>query len=324
MIYTDLWGPAPIPSTKGYRYYIFFVDDITRYTWLFPITTKSQALDIFITFKRQIENQLNLKIKAMQIDMGGEFKAFEPYLKKKGISQRHSCPYLHEQNCKVERKHRHIVETRLTLLAQAKMPLKYWQEAFTYAVYIINKLVSHVVGIKTPFELPYSSKPDYSQIKVFGCECFPYLRPYNKHKFDFHTFKCVFLGVSLTHKGYVCMSQSGRIYVSASVRFNENSFPFSSDPSFNKKESMNESDSTALSEKFQIVSFPVNSSNNLTQPAVVHSHSQDITGNMELLQNLVQDEAQQILETDTLSGNHSPHQVLLYIPEDSSNPFPAT
>ncbi|KAH9718454.1 hypothetical protein KPL71_022239 [Citrus sinensis] len=49
------------------------------------------------------------------------------------------------------------------------MPLKYWQEAFTYAVYTINRLVSPVVGSKTPFELLYSSKRDYSQIKVFGC-----------------------------------------------------------------------------------------------------------------------------------------------------------
>ena len=213
----------------------------------------------------------------------GEFKAFEPYLRREGITLRHSCPYLHKQNDKVERKHRHIVKTGLTLLAQAKMPLKYWQEAFTYAVYTINRLVSPVVGSKTPFELLYSFKPDYSQIKVFGCKCFPYLRPYNKHKFDFHTFKCVFLGVSLTHKGYVCMSQSGRIYISAaSVRFNENSLPLSNYPNFNKNESMNESEFTTLSEKFQVVSFPVNSLDNFTQLAAAHNHSQDTAGNMEL------------------------------------------
>ena len=41
LIHTDLWRIAQIPSTKGYRYYISFVDDRTRYTWLFPITTKS-------------------------------------------------------------------------------------------------------------------------------------------------------------------------------------------------------------------------------------------------------------------------------------------
>ncbi|KAH9667197.1 retrovirus-related pol polyprotein from transposon RE1 [Citrus sinensis] len=100
LIHTDLWGPAPILSTHGHRYYISFVDDRTRYTWLFPLATKSQALETFITFKNQIEKQLNLTIKALQTDMGGEFKAFEPYLKREGITLRHSCPYLHEQNGK--------------------------------------------------------------------------------------------------------------------------------------------------------------------------------------------------------------------------------
>ena len=196
--------------------------------------------------------------------MGGEFKAFEPYLKREGIALRHSCPYLHEQNGKVERKHRHIVETGLALLAQAKMPLKFWQEAFSYATFIINRLTSPVLENKTPFELLYSLKPDYTQIKIFGCECFPFLRPYNKHKFDFHTSKCILLGISSVHKGYVCMSNSGRIYISASVKFNENSFPFEKDSSFRKQESVKEGDEVALLEKFQVVSFSVNSSHSLT------------------------------------------------------------
>ena len=189
MIHTDLWGPAPIPSTKGHRYYIFFVDDKTRYTWLFPITTKYQALDIFIIFKKTNRKPTECKDQNTTNRHGGEFRIFELYLKKEVIILRHSYPYPYEQNGKIERKHRHIVETGLTLLAQAKMPLKYWQKAFTHTVFIINRLVSLVTRNKTPFELMYSLKLDYSQVKVFGCECFPHLRPYNKRKFDFHTSK---------------------------------------------------------------------------------------------------------------------------------------
>lgn len=70
LIHSNLWGPAPIPSTYQHKYYISFVDDKTRYTWLFPLTTKSQAFDTFVVFKNQIENQLNLKIKTLQTDMG--------------------------------------------------------------------------------------------------------------------------------------------------------------------------------------------------------------------------------------------------------------
>ena len=77
---------------------------------MFPLTSKSQAFDTFVTFKNQIKNQLNLKIKALQTNMGGEFKVFRPFLEKERITLRQSCPYLYEQNGKAERKHKHVVE----------------------------------------------------------------------------------------------------------------------------------------------------------------------------------------------------------------------
>ena len=61
---------------------------------------------------------------------------------------------------------------------------------------------------------------------MFGCSCFPDLRPYNKHRFAFKTSKCVFLGDSPFHKGYKCLHPSGRIYIARSVTFDEHSFPY--------------------------------------------------------------------------------------------------
>ena len=40
LIHTDLWGPSPIPSRSGYIYYISFVDDFSRYTWIYPLKLK--------------------------------------------------------------------------------------------------------------------------------------------------------------------------------------------------------------------------------------------------------------------------------------------
>ena len=140
IIHTDLWGPAPTISNQGFRYYIAFIDDKTNYTWIYGLTQKSQALTTLITFKNQIEKSLELKIKALQCDMGGEYKAFETYLKREGISLRYSCPYTHHQNGKAERKYRHIVEFGLTLLSQANLPLKFWWEAFSNAAYLINRM----------------------------------------------------------------------------------------------------------------------------------------------------------------------------------------
>ena len=108
------------------------------------------------------------------------------------------------------------------------------------------------------------------------------------------------------------MSNSGRIYISASVKFNENSFPFEKDSSFRKQESVKEGDEVALFEKFQVVSFSINSPYSLTQVTTAHSNSPDITRNTKCSPSLVQNEMQQVNDTDTISGSpstHSPPQI---------------
>ncbi|KAL2475264.1 Retrovirus-related pol polyprotein from transposon tnt 1-94 [Abeliophyllum distichum] len=79
---------------------------------------------------------------------------------------------------------------------------------------------------KSPYEALFKHITDYKSLKVFGCACYPCLRPYQKHKFDFHTQRCVYLGPSTSHKGFKCLSSNGRIYVSRHVVFDENSFSF--------------------------------------------------------------------------------------------------
>ena len=92
------------------------------------------------------------------------------------------------------------------------MDLKFWWEAFVLATYLLNRLPTAVVEKKlSPFEVLYGRKPDYKFIKVFGCACFPYLQPYNKHKLAFKTSKCLFMGYSPFHKGYRRLHHAGRI-----------------------------------------------------------------------------------------------------------------
>lgn len=157
----------------------------------------------------------------MQTDWGGEFRIFETFLKNNGIGFRHPCPHTSQQNGIIERKHHDIVEMGLTLLAQASMPMKYWWDAFYTSTYIINRLPTPVLNNLSPWEKAYNLSLDYTFLKVFGCACFPFLRPYQTHKFQLHSTKCVFLGYSEHHKGYKCLSSSGRLYISRSVVFNE-------------------------------------------------------------------------------------------------------
>jgi len=139
-----------------------------------------------------------------------------------------SCPHAHQQNGVAERKHRHIVEVGLALLANASMPLKLWDEAVLTATYLINILPSKVIDFDTPSERLFKEKPDYKSLRVFGYACWPNLRPYNTKKLAFRSIRCVFLGYSGRHKGFKCLEpSSGRVYISRDVVFDEAVFPFS-------------------------------------------------------------------------------------------------
>lgn len=76
LIHTDVWGPAPIQCKTGFKYYISFVDDHNKFTWLYPLRTKGEALSAFIQFKKLVENQFQRTIKIVQNDWGSEFRSF--------------------------------------------------------------------------------------------------------------------------------------------------------------------------------------------------------------------------------------------------------
>jgi len=185
LIHTDVWGPAPIVSPSGLKYYVHFIDDFSRFTWIFPLKQKSETMHAFTQFKAMVENQFNTKIKVIQCDGGGEYKPVQRMALESGTIFRMSCPYTSQQNGRAERKHRHIVELGLTLLAQAKMPRHYWWEAFSTAVYLINRLPSSINPNKSPYSLVYKKEPDYENLKPFGCACYPASNHTTKINFSF-------------------------------------------------------------------------------------------------------------------------------------------
>lgn len=63
-------------------------------------------------------------------------------------------------------------------------------------------------------------------LKTFCCSCFPLLKPYNNHKLDFHTQKCLMIGYSPIHKGYTCLSPTEKTYIAKHVQFNKSEFLF--------------------------------------------------------------------------------------------------
>jgi histone deacetylase 1/2 len=226
-VYSDVWGPATV-SVGGYKYYVSFIDAFSKFTWVYLLHAKSEVEQVFIRFQTHVERLLNHKILCVQSDWGGEYQRLHKYLQTHGISHHVSCPYTHQQNGAAKRKHRHIVEIGLALLAYSSMPVRFWDEAFLTVTFFINRLPTRVIDNATPMERLFNAKPDYTMLKSFGCACWPHLRPMNNKKLAFRSKECVFVGYSSHHKGYKCLDTSmGRIYISRDVVFDESVFPFS-------------------------------------------------------------------------------------------------
>ena len=226
-LFSDVWT-SPILSIDNYKYYLIIVDHYSRYIWLYPLKLKSQMKETFIRFTALVENKFQVKVGTLFSDNGGEFIALRGFLASKGISHLTSPPHTPEHNGLAERRHRHIVETGLTLLTTAKLPLQYWTYAFSTAVYLINRMPTQILSNQSPYQTMFNERPNYSKLKIFGCLCFPWLRPYMPHKLSPRSVPCIFLGYSLTQSAYLCMDQTtNRVYVSRHVKFDETIFPYS-------------------------------------------------------------------------------------------------
>ncbi|PRQ49673.1 putative RNA-directed DNA polymerase [Rosa chinensis] len=190
IIHSDVWSSST-SSVSGFKYYVLFTDEFSRYTWIYPVRRKNEVLTHFQTFVAMIQNLFHHSIKFLQSDNGTEYVsyAFSNYCNSLGIQQRFSCPHTPQQNGLAERKHLHIATMARALLLTSGTPHNLWVEAVLTSVYLINLLPTPVLDWDTPHRRLY--------------------------------------GYSPKHKGYRCLDPtSDRVYVSRHVLFDETSFPY--------------------------------------------------------------------------------------------------
>jgi transposase InsO family protein len=127
LIHSHVWGPAPITSQSGIRWFITFIDDYTRMTWLYTMRHKSDVRNIFLIFYRMVCTQFSLPVKIIRSDNCGEYLNSEllSFFQNNGILHETTCPRTPQQNGVVECKNRHILETTRALLIGAHVPQHY-------------------------------------------------------------------------------------------------------------------------------------------------------------------------------------------------------
>ncbi|GJT39309.1 putative ribonuclease H-like domain-containing protein [Tanacetum coccineum] len=171
LLHMDLFGPTSVRSLNHKTYCLVITDDFSRFSWVFFLRTKDETSGILKDFIRQIENQLNQKVKTIRCDNGTEFKNrdFIEFCGSKGIKREYSNARTPQQNGVAERKNRTLIEAARTMLADSFLPNTFWAEAVSTACYVLNRVLVTKPQNKTPYELITGKIPIISYIRPFGC-----------------------------------------------------------------------------------------------------------------------------------------------------------
>ena len=211
-------------SIGGAEYFLTFIDNRTRYVWVYPMKHKSEVFDRFLEWKVMVENASGHKLKVLRTDNGGEFTStkFEEFLKSKGIRHERTIPKTPEQNGVAERLNRTLVETVRSMLLDSKLPQKFWAEALSTATYLWNRSPTKAIEGMTPHEAWTKEKSQVKHLRVFGCDAYVHIPKDERQKLDSKIRKCIFLGYGKETKGYRLYDPNqGRVIFSRDVKFNE-------------------------------------------------------------------------------------------------------
>ncbi|CAN1825758.1 Retrovirus-related Pol polyprotein from transposon TNT 1-94 [Linum perenne] len=224
LIHLDLFGPASSSSLGGKSYVFVLVDDFSRYSWIFMLSSKDETFSKFKNFVRRVQNEKNKVINEIRSDHGGEFENhdFENLCNDYGIRHNFSAPRTPQQNGVVERKNRTLVEIARTLLHDFGLPKIFWGEAVNTACYITNRALVRSRLKKTPYEIWKGRKPNIGYFRPFGCKCFILNTKDQLGKFDAKSDEGIFLGYSDLSKAYrVYNKRTFKVEESINVIFDE-------------------------------------------------------------------------------------------------------
>lgn len=231
LVHSDVWGPSPVIGGQNFKYFLLFVDDYTRMTWIYFLQQKSQVFEKFTHFYAMIQTQFKTNIQVLRSDNGGEFvnSQMKNFCQQKGMIHQTTCPYTPEQNGVAERKNRILLEMTRAMMIESQVPKTFWPEAVATSVYLLNRLPTKTLQLQTPLQkLSSLTKipPTHSlQPRVFGCSVFVHIPKNDRTKLSPCAIKCVFVGYGMFQKGYRCYNpQTHQVITTTHCNFLETEY----------------------------------------------------------------------------------------------------
>ena len=138
LIHSDICGPMNVKARNGAVYFLTFIDDFSRYGYVYILSHRHEALDVFKRFVAEVETKLERRVKTLQTDRGREYRSemFKGYCEEKGITRHLTIPYTPHQNGVAKRRNRTLLDMVRSMMAQANLPISFWGDALLTTTYI--------------------------------------------------------------------------------------------------------------------------------------------------------------------------------------------
>ncbi|TXG63903.1 hypothetical protein EZV62_010897 [Acer yangbiense] len=106
LMHTDLCGPMSVSSLSENKYFILFINDLTRMTWVYFLSSKAQTFNVFKKFRAMVESDSGCNIKKLWLDNGNEYTSneFNAFCEEMGITHQLIVSYTSKKNGVLERK----------------------------------------------------------------------------------------------------------------------------------------------------------------------------------------------------------------------------
>ena len=151
LIHSDLCEFHSTLSIGNKKYVTTFINDYSRFCYVYLLHSKDEALDEFKIYKTEVELKLNNSVKGLRTDRGGEYMNPQ-YFQSVGIIHETTAPYTPQQNSVAERKNRVLKEMVNCMISNSGLSKGFWGEAMLTAYYVLNRVPNKRNKIP-PYEL---------------------------------------------------------------------------------------------------------------------------------------------------------------------------
>ena len=221
LVHSDVCGPLSVQAICGYEYCITFIEDYSRYDYVYLMHKKSETFGKFKEFMAEAEKQLGKSLKTLQSDRGGEYldTEFKDHLLEHGILSQLTAPGTPQQNGVAKRRNRTLLDMIKAMMSYSLLPISFWGYSLQTAVYILNVVPSKSIQ-KTPLELWNEHKLSLRHFCIWGC--LAHVLKGKIGKLEPLTEVCMFVGYPKGTKGGLFYSPPDKkVFVSTNATFLE-------------------------------------------------------------------------------------------------------